>query len=66
MSLSPEQTQFFQEQGYLILKNLLSNGEVHNLKTWAQEVHDWKPTPTSMFMPYEVCLDFDNPSRKEW
>jgi len=57
-----EDIEFFKEHGYLIIRHLLSLTEVEDLQQWAQEVHDWKPTPESIFMPYEVCsiLSFDN------
>jgi hypothetical protein len=53
-SLSTDQIDYFHEHGYLILRDLLSGEEVDRLKEWAQEVHDWKATPDSIFMPYEV------------
>jgi hypothetical protein len=55
MTLSPDQVQCFQKHGYLILRDLLTPAEVIDLKSWAKEVHGWKPTVDSVFMPYEVC-----------
>lgn len=54
--LSPQQIQFFEEKGYLIVHDLLSDAEVKDLQAWAQEVHDWTPNNESSFMPYEVCI----------
>jgi hypothetical protein len=55
MSVTNDQISFFKDNGYLIIRDFLSLQEVQNLQTWAQEVHDWKPTTESEFMPYEVC-----------
>ena len=55
VQLASEDIKFFKESGYLIIRHLLSQSEVEHLHQWAQEVHDWKPTPESVFMPYEVC-----------
>lgn len=54
MQLSDSQLTLFSKNGYLVLKDLFSSQEIELLKTWAQEVHDWKATPDSEFMPYEV------------
>lgn len=54
-SLSPEDIAFFKSRGYLVIRDLLSKEETENLQRWVQEVHDWKATPDSVFMPYEVC-----------
>lgn len=53
--LSAEQVESFKTNGYLIVRDFLSNGEVKDLQRWAQEVHDWEATPECDFMPYEVC-----------
>ena len=55
VQLPSEDIEFFKKSGYLVLQHLLSPAEVKDLHQWAQEVHDWKPTPESIFMPYEVC-----------
>jgi hypothetical protein len=55
-NLTMEQIDAFRKDGYIILPNLLTQGEVRDLQRWAQDVHDWKPTAQSKFMPYEVCL----------
>jgi len=53
--VSEQQVKFFNENGYLIVRDLLSENEIQNLKKWTQEVHDWIVTLDSEFMPYEVC-----------
>jgi hypothetical protein len=55
VQLPSKDIESFKESGYLIIRDLLSPTEVEDLQQWAQEVHDWKPTPESIFMPYEVC-----------
>jgi hypothetical protein len=52
--VSDKQLEFFKKNGYLIVRDFLTADEVKNLQQWAQEVHDWTPTPGSSFMPYEV------------
>lgn len=52
--LSPQQLDFFEEKGYLIVRDLLSGAEAEDLQNWAQEVHDWVPNTASHFMPYKV------------
>jgi hypothetical protein len=52
---SEEAVEFFKENGYLIVRDLLSKEEVQQLQQWTQEVHDWIPSENSDFMPYEVC-----------
>ena len=49
---------FFKSKGYLIVRDLFSDKEVHNLKKWSREVHDWVPKADSDFMPYEVRISF--------
>lgn len=52
--LSSEQVAFFKANGYLVVRDILSDAETKDLQRWAQEVHDWTPTAESQFMPYEV------------
>lgn len=52
--VNEDQILFFKKNGYLIIRDLLSPEQAKDLQSWAQEVHDWKPTETSDFMPYEV------------
>jgi hypothetical protein len=59
VSVDAEDVDFFKRHGYLIVRNLLTKSETDDLQRWAQEVHDWQPTPDSTFMPYEVqCPKF--------
>ncbi|KAL5092851.1 hypothetical protein Trisim1_000586 [Trichoderma cf. simile WF8] len=51
--LSAEQVAFFKANGYLIVRDILNDVETAEVQKWAQEVHDWTPTPDSQFMPYE-------------
>ena len=55
--ISADQMRFFEEHGYLIMRDVLESSEVEELKQWAQEVHDWEPQPDSPFMPYEEIND---------
>lgn len=52
--LSSEQVAFIKANGYLVVRDILSDTETKELQRWAQEVHDWTPTADSQFMPYEV------------
>jgi 2-aminoethylphosphonate dioxygenase len=52
--LSKDQIDFFNRNGYLILQKPFTRSDIQNLQNWAQEVHDWKATAESKFMPYEV------------
>ena len=52
--LSQDEIQFFNDNGYLIIRNLLTPSETKNLQQWAQEVHDLPRTPEVPWMPYEV------------
>ena len=52
--IDAEDVEFFKRYGFLIIRNLLTKSETDDLQRWAQEVHDWRPTPDSTFMPYEV------------
>ncbi|KAL7935673.1 hypothetical protein V8C35DRAFT_333561 [Trichoderma chlorosporum] len=55
--VNEDQISFFKKNGYLIIRDLLSPEQVIDLQSWAQEVHGWKPTETSEFMPYEEVND---------
>ncbi|CAK7212756.1 hypothetical protein SBRCBS47491_001574 [Sporothrix bragantina] len=57
MAVSADQVAFFEQNGYLIIRDFLSAQQVASLQSWAQEVHDWKPTEKSIFMPYEEVND---------
>lgn len=52
--VSASDVTFFQDNGYLIVRDFLSPEEITDLKSWSQEVHDYDATETSEFMPYEV------------
>ena len=52
-TISPEQQSFFEEKGYLILRDVLSTEDVVGLQQWAQEVHDLPRTSETPWMPYE-------------
>jgi hypothetical protein len=52
-TILPELQKFFQEKGYLVLRDVLSKGEVTDLQRWAQEVHDLPRTSEAPWMPYE-------------
>ena len=52
-AISPEQQKFFEQKGYLILRDVLSGPEVIDLQRWAQEVHDLPRTAETPWMPYE-------------
>ena len=56
MSLSQEQCQSFRDNGFLILRDVLSPEETTDMQKWAQEVHDWPTDESSPWMPYEVPL----------
>ena len=63
-SVSKEELDSFHKDGYLIIRDLMTPAQTQSLRIWAQQVHDWVPTPDSQFMPYEVltsigsyCLD---------
>ena len=51
--LTSEQLGFFQEKGYLILRDVMSKEDTINLQRWAQEVHDLPRTAETPWMPYE-------------
>ncbi len=52
-TISLEQQKFFDEKGYLILRDVLNKEEVIQLGQWAQEVHDLPRTAETPWMPYE-------------
>lgn len=52
--LSEEQIQFFQEHGYLIIRDFLTSPETRGLQQWAQEVYDLPRIEGVPWMPYEV------------
>lgn len=52
--VTTEQLEFFKKNGYLIVRDFLSEQETKDVQQWAQEVHDWKTTDEAEFMPYEV------------
>ncbi|KAM3547800.1 hypothetical protein MY1884_009436 [Beauveria asiatica] len=55
--VTSDQTAFFQKNGYLIVRDFLSSDQVKSLQSWAQQVHNYKPTEESDFMPYEEVND---------
>lgn len=52
-SLSAEQLQGYQENGYLLVRGFFGPEETKNLQQWAQEVHDLPRTEGVPWMPYE-------------
>jgi len=52
-NVSPEQQAFFEDKGYLILRDVMSKEEAIDLQRWAQEVHDLPRTAETPWMPYE-------------
>jgi hypothetical protein len=52
-TISPEQQKFFDQKGYLILRDILNDQEATNLGQWAQEIHDLPRTAETPWMPYE-------------
>jgi 2-aminoethylphosphonate dioxygenase len=52
-NISSGQQDFFEKKGYLVLRDVLSEGEVIDLQRWAQEVHDLPRTSETPWMPYE-------------
>jgi hypothetical protein len=51
--ITAEQQEFFDQKGYLILRDVLSGPEVTDLQRWAQEVRDLPRTAETPWMPYE-------------
>jgi ectoine hydroxylase-related dioxygenase (phytanoyl-CoA dioxygenase family) len=57
-SISTEEKHRFEQDGFLILENLLTAEETANLRQWAQEVHDWPNDVSSPWMAYaEINAD---------
>jgi hypothetical protein len=54
MKLSAAQLQAFNDDGFLILRDVLTEKQTKDLQKWAHEVHDWTTTENSPWMPYEV------------
>jgi hypothetical protein len=52
-TISPDQQKFFDEKGYLILRDVLNEQEAIALGHWAQEVHDLPRTAETPWMPYD-------------
>lgn len=52
MSLTSEQKQFFEDNGYLLLTDVLTPEQASNLKTWTYEVKNW-PNVKNRHMPYD-------------
>lgn len=55
-ALTTEQLQFYENEGYLIIRGFFSSPESQQLQQWAQEVHDLPRTGDVPYMPYEVNL----------
>jgi hypothetical protein len=51
--LTAAQRASFEEQGYLVLRDVLSPFEISALKTWSQEVHDLPRTPDCPYLQYD-------------
>lgn len=51
--ISSEQKSFFDQKGYLVLGDVLSDPETTSLQQWAQEVHELPRTAETPWMPYE-------------
>jgi len=52
-AISVEQRNFFDKNGYLILRDVLNESQVTELQRWAQQVHDLPRTLETPWMPYE-------------
>lgn len=52
-TITPEQQAFYEQKGYLILRDVMTKDEVTDLQQWAQEVHDLPRTSETPWMPYE-------------
>jgi 2-aminoethylphosphonate dioxygenase len=50
--ISIEDKNRFEEDGFLIIRDLLTPDETRDLQLWAQEVHDWPNDETSPWMAY--------------
>ncbi|KAL2050109.1 hypothetical protein ABVK25_009612 [Lepraria finkii] len=53
VELDQDQVRFYANNGYVVLRNILSPPEIKELQNWAQEVHDLPRTPDVLWMPYE-------------
>ncbi|XMA12036.1 hypothetical protein WAI453_004827 [Rhynchosporium graminicola] len=51
--LSKAQLAFYEEMGYLIIKDGISDAEINDLRAWVQEVHDLPRTMDCLYIPYE-------------
>lgn len=51
--LSDEQIKFYDNNGYLIINDLLNKNEINNLIHMVDEIQDWKPTPNKWMLYYE-------------
>jgi 2-aminoethylphosphonate dioxygenase len=58
--VSEEQRQGFANDGFLVLRDVLSPTEVEDLRLWAQEVHDWPINDNVPYMPYEVGFSLES------
>ena len=56
-TLTPEQHASFAEDGYLILRDILSPEETKALQQWAQQVHDYPINDSVPYMPYVEVND---------
>ena len=54
VELDQDQVRFYANNGFVVLRNILSPPEIKELQNWAQEVHDLPRTPDVLWMPYEV------------
>jgi 2-aminoethylphosphonate dioxygenase len=50
--ISTEDKDRFEEDGFLIIRDLLTPEETRDLQVWAQEVHDWPNDESSPWMAY--------------
>lgn len=51
--LTPEQVKTYEEDGYLVIKNLLPNNVSQNLAKWSSEVESWPETPGKWMKYFE-------------
>lgn len=54
-NMTPEQKRFFEEKGYLIVRDALTPEETTALQEWTQAVYDLPRVPGVPWMPYEVA-----------
>ncbi|KAJ5351021.1 hypothetical protein N7541_008748 [Penicillium brevicompactum] len=52
-TLSDDQLQSFQDNGYLLVRGFFTSDESQLLQKWASEVHDLPCTPDAPWMPYQ-------------